>query len=373
MKVNSVNIITGIFFLLFVMVEPLVSFSCELDTLAGEQPMEVCIIRNFLKKLQKQKKMREREQEKKEMRKREPACNAFLLHGERGLGKTSIAKILADSVKDDSVKDKSVEDESVGKNFTIKLASEIFRYENSNEIIKKIYATAEIASQNPDGTNQPYIIIIDDIDDYATRSLENQENSVISGMQVLRKKIDEQNCNPHIITILIANKSDEIDERLRDRCKLIKCYLPDFDSRVAIIKIYAQFNKALFLLDEEFIKRLAYEMEFFTGRDIKKVFDWASQMKVSDTIDQSSLLHAFKYYLLQDKIKFLLEKYGIDYYCACKNKAAMRKETVGKYLAQNEDFIKEKYGWWCYNCCWFCNKVKSVIDPFSTEEFLKTV
>ena len=347
--VNSQIIIVNLIFLSFFFITQVESFTCTLNGLGGEQPEEICVIRDFLQELMKKKS--KKDSEKKDLLPKGLVSkrNAFILYGERGLGKTSIGKAFA---------------KNVNGNSTFKAASDIFSKKNSCKTVKQIYKKADEASRLKNGTRQPYIIIIDDIDDYATVATENQTPNERSGMQTLRGEIDEYENNPYVITLLITNNYKAIDDRLQSRCTTVQFFLPDFDSRLAIIELYARMSQNSFLSDETFLQRLAHEMKFFSGRDIEAVFSWAVKMKKGRCIDKSTLLIALEKQLNKNP-ESLIKKHGIDYYCTCNNNATTRKKVLSKYLSENEHEIKSEYGWWCYKCCWSCNQKKSVRKPFA--------
>lgn len=249
MKINLVSyyvvfFVTGVVF-------GNINKKCTLKELGGEQPWEVCMIRDFIEVIKKSsgdERIR-------------PAANAYIFFGKRGLGKTTIGQSLANELNGNSA---------------IYRANELLVNPNSAAKIADIYKTAEKFSNKDQEVKKgrcPYIIVIDDIDDWVVTNVETQLAQEKFGLDQLRKEIEDHSEDPYIITILISNNYLKVEPRLRSRCIGVKCPLPDWESSLAIIKFYADRFPNCF--DNDFLKQLASDIFLFSGRDVKQLFTLA--------------------------------------------------------------------------------------------------
>jgi len=266
--------------------------SCKIDGLGGTQPDRICVLRDFLRVIQNC--------DNPETNPR-PVDNAIIIQGTVGVGKTSIGENFA---------------KEVNGNFVMLRANEIMNGSDPAKMVRDIYQKAKKDSNYGEKIckRKPYVIILDDIDDIANINPSTRTMSISDGLDELRKQISDNSNDPYIITILICNNYNFLDERLRSRCSTIRLPIPDWYNRRAIINFYA--NQFPNEFDSHFLDKVASATWLFTGRDIKRIFVYTWQEAKS------------------------------------KNQNKLAKERLLFYLSECRDHVvsKRNYG---FMCSWF--------------------
>lgn len=181
----------------------------------------------------------------------------ILLFGPPGCGKTLLAKILADQCKVEF--------------FPVKCAEILRAYKGESEInVREVFRKAK--------ENKPAIIFFDEIDALAEKR-GSSDTKIVEQMLLEMDGVDELK---NVFVIGATNRIDAVDEALLRPGrfdKLIFIGLPDYDSRIKLIKTYLCERKHEIDLEEA-----AKITEGYTGAEIEYIVNRAAIFTVEDYI-----------------------------------------------------------------------------------------
>lgn len=233
--------------------------TCMLEKLAGEEPEDACMIRDFLAKLPPFNPIKGYT----------PFRNTYLFHGHPGTGKTTGVLSLAE--------------ESGAKFFSYDM--DVLLDEHANKLsstIKEIYDNAQAVVTNE---KKPVIIFFDDL-----------KNSNQNVLDFINKYLQKYFGNPYIITIVATNREmKNFEEEFKSRCTVVLWQMPDRDKRYAIVKLY--FHLCGVVYHDDFAKEVAKKTEGFTGRMLEETIERAysiADRRGSITIDQKDVEKSFR-------------------------------------------------------------------------------
>ena len=273
--------------------------SCKLEGMAGEQPEEVCQVKEFIKRIARLA---------KEGRKLYKGTSALLFCGKPGTGKTmATRKMLAEI----AAYQKTLEKKSEGaKTLSAKIktpggqlldmisggekssdvgeakkgdnkesdilqedllahTSNTFFYDTKDLVhsqgrnlsgeLKRIYEIAEDVARRE---KRPVIIVFDD----ASTDGNNRET-----LTLLNSVLDSQFDNPLVTTIITSNSDlSSFDPSLKSRCTIVHWEMPDEAKLIALITFYNRINDAP--LRDIDIKMLVAKYKNLSCRDIAEIF-----------------------------------------------------------------------------------------------------
>jgi len=171
----------------------------------------------------------------------------FILHGDVGTGKTTMAKALA---KDISVPLFYIDGSDIARG----------RYGHSEQ---------QIASIFDDASKEKSIILIDDAESvFPTRDWQKGESWHIAQNNVFFHKLDNVN-SAKLVVIITTNRFDLLDKAIKDRLHSIEIPQPDIPTLIEIAKMRCL---ELGIPTEEVIKVISKkENKFNSVRDLEKL------------------------------------------------------------------------------------------------------
>ena len=240
-------------------------WSCRFKNMGGTLPNDACKVRDFLMRV---KKIMQEIEEKKEQGKEEGSENkkdilqeergrAYMFYGDRGLGKTKTAELIAEE-GEVLTEFHSVDD----------LATAITAAKVADEVIIQIYDAAK-AQVKKEG--MPVVIVIDEID----KLFEDNPQVITAVSRSLCSRIDKYKNDPSIATIITSNTVKNFDYGLFRRCMHVEWLSPSQKNREAILRFYAKKNDIK--LSEKFIKKMAKKTPEFTGAHFEVVYAYATE------------------------------------------------------------------------------------------------
>lgn len=173
----------------------------------------------------------------------------LILSGKPGVGKTLMAKVISAESKVPLYEYEASEGNTVKK---------------SIDSIRGIYAEAR--------KNAPSIVFIDELDELvSSRSYVSDMSRIM--LKTLLTEIDGVKNSEGVLTIATTNFYDQIPPALKRSGRMdkhINFKLPDFESRVAILKLYGKDKELLKNVD---FREIAGKTEKFSGADLKNLIN----------------------------------------------------------------------------------------------------
>ena len=222
----------------------------------------------------------------------------LFLEGEAGVGKTEIAKVLADTLGRRLVRLQCYEGLDVG--------SAVYEWNYAAQMIEIRMAEAEgIEDRDQLGTDifsdrflvkrpllqalepaleGPPVLLIDELD-RTDEPFEAYLLEVLSDFQITIPEIGTVRADEPPIVVITSNRTREIHDALKRRCFYYWVDYPDAERELEILKLKApQVDITLSRQVVQFVQRLR-EMDLFKLPGIAETIDWASALNQLDVIE----------------------------------------------------------------------------------------
>ena len=222
----------------------------------------------------------------------------LFLEGEAGVGKTEIAKVLAESLGRRLVRLQCYEGLDVG--------SAVYEWNYAAQMIEIRLAEAEgIEDRDQLGTDifsdrflvkrpllqalepsleGPPVLLIDELD-RTDEPFEAYLLEVLSDFQITIPEIGTIHADEPPIVVITSNRTREIHDALKRRCFYYWVDYPNAEREMAILKLKApQVDATLSRQVVQFVQRLR-EMDLFKLPGIAETIDWASALHQLDVIE----------------------------------------------------------------------------------------
>ncbi|MCZ6846162.1 MAG: MoxR family ATPase [Alphaproteobacteria bacterium] len=222
----------------------------------------------------------------------------LFLEGEAGVGKTEIAKVLADTLGRKLVRLQCYEG--------LDVASAVYEWNYAAQMIEIRMAEAEgiedrdrlgsdifsdrflvkrpllqALEPSPEG---PPVLLIDELD-RTDEPFEAYLLEVLSDFQITIPEIGTIHAEEPPIVVITSNRTREIHDALKRRCFYYWVDYPNADREMEILKLKApQVDVNLSRQVVEFVQRLR-EMDLFKLPGIAETIDWASALHQLDVIE----------------------------------------------------------------------------------------
>ena len=222
----------------------------------------------------------------------------LFLEGEAGVGKTEIAKVLADTLGRKLVRLQCYEG--------LDVASAVYEWNYAAQMIEIRMAEAEgIEDRDQLGTDifsdrflvkrpllqalepsleGPPVLLIDELD-RTDEPFEAYLLEVLSDFQITIPEIGTLHAEEPPIVVITSNRTREIHDALKRRCFYYWVDYPDAEREMEILKLKApQVDAKLSAQVVQFVQRLR-EMDLFKLPGIAETIDWASALNQLDVIE----------------------------------------------------------------------------------------
>ena len=222
----------------------------------------------------------------------------LFLEGEAGVGKTEIAKVLADALGRRLVRLQCYEG--------LDVASAVYEWNYAAQMIEIRMAEAEgIEDRDVLGNDifserflvkrpllqalepsleGPPVLLIDELD-RTDEPFEAYLLEVLSDFQITIPEIGTVRADQPPIVVITSNRTREIHDALKRRCFYYWVDYPDAERELEILKLKApQVDLTLSRQVVEFVQRLR-EMDLFKLPGIAETIDWASALNQLDVIE----------------------------------------------------------------------------------------
>ncbi|MBO6784341.1 MAG: MoxR family ATPase, partial [Alphaproteobacteria bacterium] len=222
----------------------------------------------------------------------------LFLEGEAGVGKTEIAKVLADTLNRKLVRLQCYEG--------LDVASAVYEWNYSAQMIEIRMAEAEgvsdrerlgddifsdrflirrplLQSLEPTAEGPP-VLLIDELD-RTDEAFEAYLLEVLSDFQITIPEIGTVSADKPPIVIITSNRTREIHDALKRRCFYYWVDYPDAQRELEILSIKApQADEKLSRQVVQFVQHLR-ELDLFKVPGIAETIDWASALHQLDIIE----------------------------------------------------------------------------------------
>ena len=224
--------------------DPQTKFTCKMSNLGGTLPNDVCVLRDFLKKVKAATKQHI------EIKSEDKIGTAWLFHGHPGVGKTTGAHLITEEA--------NIE---IDFHDSREISKRISETHNPAGVITDIFESAKQKA-----THRPIILVIDEIDGLA----KNHQQSMDIIYSSMRTLIDEYKKNSNLLIIFTSNQTYHLDEGFKGRCAQVEWLKPNSKNREQILFFYA--NRFSVILTQKFVTDMIAETNNFSGREFYQAF-----------------------------------------------------------------------------------------------------
>lgn len=241
--------------------------------------------------------------------------NNIILYGAPGTGKSSIAECIATEI---------------GAHFYHLAGSDIINSYQASGVttIKKLFEHIHLKDFLT-------ILFIDEID--VIINTKDSRSEEASGVKVrLQKELDQK--SPQVICLFATNYLNKIPNEILSRFDLIEIPLPSPDVIFELLKFYSK-NKTN--LDDNFFKKIAYKLDGLSCRDIQKIVNTASLLKLErqeKNITEEDYIISISEALVIPLTQIMRTKL-IQYYLNHRISASLKPNILQNVAEETEGFI----------------------------------
>ncbi len=220
----------------------------------------------------------------------------MLLEGEAGVGKTEIAKVLAETLDRDLIRLQCFEG--------LDMASAAYEWDYARQItaIRIAEATGQVADVERDLYSEKYLVerpllaalrehdrgppvlLIDELD-RADEPFEAFLLELLSDFQLSIPELGTVRAHARPIVVITSNRTREVHDALRRRCLYHWVAYPDRDAELRIVAMKAgNVSAALRKQLVEFVQRLR-QMELYKAPGVAEAIDWAHALAQLDVVE----------------------------------------------------------------------------------------